>query len=45
MIARMRAWQSEGLTHGEIARRLNAEGTHARAGRWNARAVAAALGS
>jgi hypothetical protein len=43
VIARMRAWHSEGLTYAGIARRLNGEGTAARGGRWTARAVAAVL--
>lgn len=43
VIARMRAWHSEGLTYGAIARRLNAGGTHCRVRRWTARTVAAVL--
>jgi hypothetical protein len=43
VIARMRAWYSEGLTHGSIARRLNAERTPGRYGRWTAREVATLL--
>lgn len=43
VIARVRAWHSEGLTHAAIARRLNAGGTHCRARRWTAGTVAALL--
>lgn len=43
VIAQMRAWHSEGLTHGAIARRLNAGRTSSRDGRWSARMVAEVL--
>lgn len=45
VIGGMRAWHSEGFTYAAIARRLNAGGTPARAGRWTARALAAVLES
>ncbi len=43
VIAQMRAWHSEGVGYGAIARRLNAVHTPARSGRWTGQAVAAVL--
>jgi len=43
VIARMRAWASDGLSHGGIARRLNTERTQGRDRRWTSRAVTEVL--
>lgn len=43
VIGQIRAWHSAGLTHGAIARRLNAGRTSSRDGRWSARMVAEVL--